>query len=666
MAMIEFLLGYKVNPAEFQPMVFPNVPTQYSFKSLFTAQLSALDRAILQGDLEVVELLAKRQESPPDPENPALPWPFIINKTNLIPRLKFFSEIRLSAPEDVCNGILPDWHVPYGPFVPEPQSRLCAAIADNDVGAVERQILEGSDVNALDWAFETPLIKASRSANTEIVAQLLEAGAEVNFRCIDGTTALSIATKAGHTSLVSVLLRAGASITGASLTDAFCKYYNEGILDLIKTLLEAGVDPNFAPPGERAWPPICRLANIPDAEFVEAALPILLEAGVDVKAAIAPPGSSSRLRSWAQATPLHLAADHCNLFLIRKLLELGVDLDALDGEGRTPLHRALCSLTSPTMEAACSELIRYGAQLDTVGELRVSALHFASGAGNQAMVQELLTSHLNLNVDARDTNGRTPLMWSIMSDWAGSPVRSILGPTGARSFRGRRERTLDTDIRACLLDAGASVLALDNTQRSPLHWAAAMARADIMEILLRRDAMIDSMDNSGQTPLHIAIGTGAVECVRALLAAGANPNALDFSPASDGKSKQPLRRLELAVDCKPAQHVPMHLAIKEPDRSVLREMTKILLEAGANIFARNADGETTLHVAVRERNVSAVEQLICANNFGNSYLCIKDNAGKSARDHATDMGHERLIELLTLAEAGRTPFLRHRRTTVLL
>jgi hypothetical protein len=224
----------------------------------------------------------------------------------------------------------------------------------------EIQIMEGSDVNALDWEFEPPLIKAARAANTEIMTRLLEAGADANFICLGGTTALSLVSKACHTTLVSQLLCAGASIEGISLTDALQRY-DKHDLDLLKILLKAGVDPNFSRYGEFDGPPLCLLADNRNTELIKAALPLLLEAGADVKGAKMPSSSLSFSRKRDGATTLHLAADHCNLFLIGKLLELGVALNACDGLGRTPLHRALCSGSS-NMEAACSELIRCGAQ----------------------------------------------------------------------------------------------------------------------------------------------------------------------------------------------------------------------------------------------------------------------------------------------------------------
>jgi len=286
MAMIKFLLGRKVNPAEFQPTKLPKRDSGYDFKLFWGAALTALDRAAFQGSLEVIELLAKRQESPPDPEKPQLSWPFIIDKTKLMLRLRFFSEVRLSIPDDVRNGIVPSWKVSPA-YVPEPQSQLCAAIVSNDLHAVEIQIMEGSDVNALDWAFEPPLMKAARAANTEIVTRLLEAGADVKFICLDGTMALSLVSKACHTTLVSQLLCAGASIEGISLTDALQRY-DEHDLDLLKILLKAGVDPNFSRHGEFDGPPLCLLADNRNTELIKAALPLLLGAGADVKGAKMP------------------------------------------------------------------------------------------------------------------------------------------------------------------------------------------------------------------------------------------------------------------------------------------------------------------------------------------------------------------------------------------
>lgn len=636
MAMIKFLLALKVNAVDFRPTDIKSPQKSgYDYKFFCEQELTAFDRAALQGDLDVLELLAKRQEMPPDPEDPKTPWPFIIDKAKLMPRLRFFSEMRASSPERPRNGTISEDKFGGTDVVGESQGYLFAAIASNDLDALESQIMNGTDVNALDWAFETPLIRASRAENVDVVNRLLQAGADVNYRCLNGSTALSVASQACNTALISVLLHANASIEGISLANA-CHRWGKCDPDLIKILLEAGVDPNFKRPGEWGGPPVCEVLKNRHTKFVEAAFPLFLKAGVDLT-----------VRDGS-ATLLHLAADRCNMFAIRTLLEQGVPVDPCDDEGRTPLHRAYCSI-SPDNEAAFMELYRHGARLDTVGEHRISLLHIASGAGALPMVKSLVEDH-GLHVDIRDAKDRTPLMWAIMGDWHNSPVRHLLPRPHSQ---GRGIPKLDTDMVKFLVDCRANIHAHDFSGRSPLHWAAAMGRADIIALLLELSATVDPTDTDRRTPLHLAIKAGAIECVRTLLAAGANPNVLYFSQVEDRETQQPLRELELSLCAYHfAQRPPLHLATEEPDYRTLRQMTQILIEAGANIFARNAAGETVLHAAVKGGKVTVVEDLIWANNFGNDYLRIKDNAGKSARDYAEEMGHRVLIKLLAQAEEG--------------
>jgi ankyrin repeat protein len=51
---------------------------------------------------------------------------------------------------------------------------------------------------------------ATLKTQVDVVKVLLQAGADVNVRALDGRTALTLAKQSGHTELVSILEKAGA------------------------------------------------------------------------------------------------------------------------------------------------------------------------------------------------------------------------------------------------------------------------------------------------------------------------------------------------------------------------------------------------------------------------------------------------------------------------
>ncbi|CAN0480482.1 unnamed protein product, partial [Laminaria digitata] len=55
---------------------------------------------------------------------------------------------------------------------------------------------------------------------------------------------------------------------------------------------------------------------------------------------------------------------------------------------------------------------------------------------------------------------------------------------------------------------------LDESGRSPLHWAAIMGQADVISLLLNHGASIDSRDPAGRTPLFSCAAFGHVVAVR--------------------------------------------------------------------------------------------------------------------------------------------------------
>jgi len=84
---------------------------------------------------------------------------------------------------------------------------LCQAICDGDVEYVRKWCtLEGSSVNRRDHTGRTPLQLAIQCSSIEVVRCLIDNGARIVARLVDGMTALHIAASRGQADMVEALL----------------------------------------------------------------------------------------------------------------------------------------------------------------------------------------------------------------------------------------------------------------------------------------------------------------------------------------------------------------------------------------------------------------------------------------------------------------------------
>ena len=137
---------------------------------------------------------------------------------------RFIRERRADITEEIADGMT-EWRaVPSKPFVTReddwskrqakfPGNDIWSAAAFGNIKALRGHLAKGVDINAKDSTFgSTALSSAALFGHTEIVALLLEAGAEVNARNRDGSTPLHSAAFLGQYEAAELLLENGADI----------------------------------------------------------------------------------------------------------------------------------------------------------------------------------------------------------------------------------------------------------------------------------------------------------------------------------------------------------------------------------------------------------------------------------------------------------------------
>ena len=172
--------------------------------------------------------------------------------------------------------------------VVELYTQLQNASREGDLGKVRSLIKQGADVNQLvldkedpEKYQDTPLMLASQNGHLEVVKELLAAGANVNQtlpveteRCMlpgENDTALEMACRLDNMDIVNVLAQAGTR--AESILLCACLIENE---ELLKIALQHKPNLNFTT-GDGGVSPLMMMANKGNTKMVKA----LLEAGAD-------------------------------------------------------------------------------------------------------------------------------------------------------------------------------------------------------------------------------------------------------------------------------------------------------------------------------------------------------------------------------------------------
>ncbi|RQM11710.1 hypothetical protein B5M09_006226 [Aphanomyces astaci] len=168
-----------------------------------------------------------------------------------------------------------------------------------------------------------------------------------------------------------------------------------------------------------------------------------------------------------------------------------------------------------------------------------------------------------------------------------------------------------------LIASGHNPNAVDEDERTALHWAASSGYIDVVEYLAEI-TQLDRQDDSGWTALMSATSAGHVDVVSHLLSKGANANlanengqialhyhkgrqeiaelVVDSTSNINHADRSGATPLTKALGGRPSPgNSPLHIALLEGHEGI----AAMLVEHGANVHATNKAKQSCLDIAPR-------------------------------------------------------------------
>jgi ankyrin repeat protein len=445
-----------------------------------------------------------------------------------------------------------------------------------------------TDIRAVDSRGRTPLHAAAEAQNVELTDFFISMGADVHALDNQNRTPLNIGTEKRNIAITRILTQAGSDIHYAG---------PEGMSPALTGILEEG-------------------------GFLEALLtPSSIEAAD-------PDGR----------TILHLAAAEGKTGAVKSIVSRGNSLALKDNQGKTALDLALEQTGSLAHAETAEQLILAGAcsenpifpyfssavrssNYDIRDSDGITPLHFAAREGYAGIAGLLLAR--KAGTDIKSASGTTPLHEAARAGNISIMEMLLAGGAEVNAQDAKGNSVLHTAIPPevnqealyLLLFYGANPNLKDEHGDSPLHIAITLNRdPEIITTLLEAGADVSIHNIDGKTPLYVAVEENRVSHIPLLLAYHSDVFAVDNTGITPLENAIQIPGLlssliteETVLQSDSGGNRVLHFALKNRlDANTI----EYILDRNASINARNKEGDTGLHLAVRQDDREAGELLL--------------------------------------------------------
>ena len=227
---------------------------------------------------------------------------------------------------------------------------------------------------------------------------------------------------------------------------------------------------------------------------------------------------------------------------------------------------------------------------------QLTALHLLAINGNKAVLQEKLNKNAH-NINQTDHMGRTPLIFSVLGD--------------------------QYECALLLLKAGAKIDETDVDNRTALHWACYQGNQKLVKLLLSKGADHNLQEKELRTPLHLSTFHDNTKVIQALLRCvkGKEIDTPDNNQMTAlcwcvYHDRVESTRLLLKHGASPASfdkdfRTVLHWTSTNKDPTILKLLLEHIKDKDKQqLNFEDSKGQTLLHMAVGQSNISLVEYLV--------------------------------------------------------